>query len=98
MWKSFQDIGNSRGREKMADAGNMLKRIFVIEPIYLLVQISLKFVPVFLIYNNWHQAILKTNNDQVHCRTHLCVTRPQQIKSLVPGGCGSDLKNGQLQT
>ena len=96
MWKSCQDIGNSRGRERMADAGNMLKGISYNEPIYLLVQISLIFVPVFLIYNNWHQAFVKTNNDQVHCPTHLCVT--QQVKSLVPGGCGSDLKNGQLQT
>ena len=47
---------------------------------------------------HWHQAVVKTNNDQVHCQTHLCVTRPQQVQSLVPGGCGSDLKNGQLQT
>ena len=42
----------------MADTDNMLKRIFFNEPIYLLVQISLKFVPGFLIYNNWHQAIV----------------------------------------
>ena len=97
MGKTCQDIGNCRGRENMTDAGNMLKRIFFNEPIYLLVQISVKFVPVFLI-QQLAPSLCQNPYNQVHRRTHLCATRPQQVKSLGPGGCGSDLKNGQLQT
>ena len=76
-------------------ADNIFKFIFLNENVWILIKISLKFVPKGSINNiptlvqimawdpGWHQAIIWTNGAMmVSLPTHICVTRPQWVTCI----------------
>ena len=69
-------------------ADDIFKCIFLNENVWIPIKISLKFVPKGPINNI--PALVPV---MVRLLTHICVTRPQWVKPLVPGRCGNDSKN-----
>ena len=79
-------------------ADDTFKCIFFNENVWILIKISLKFVPKGLINNipalvqimAWCRPSDKPLSEPLMVRslTHICVTRPQRVNSLTPAGCG----------
>ena len=80
---------------------NIFKCIFLTENIWILISISLKFVPKSLISNipafvqkvAWRQSGNKPLSESMilSLLMHICVIRPQWVNSLTPGKCGCNI-------
>ena len=89
-------------------ADDTFKRIFLNETFRFLIEISLKFVPKGPINNipslvkimAWRRSGDKPLSEpmMVWLLRHICVTRPQWVNSLSPGGCGCELQKCHFQT
>ena len=83
-------------------ADDMFKCIFLNENVWILIEISLKFVPKGSFNNNpalfqimaWRRPGDKPLSEQlVSSLTHICVTRPQLVNSLAPVRCSNNFEN-----
>ena len=88
-------------------ADHAFKCIFLNENVWILLKISLKFVPKGPINNipslvqvmAWCRPGDKTLSElmMVSLLTHTCVAQPQWVKLLTPGKCDSNLKSITLE-
>ena len=83
-------------------ADDIFNGIFFNENVWILIKISLKFVPKGPINNipAWVQMMAwrwpgnkpLSETMMVRLKTHICITRPQWVNSLTPGRCSSNFK------
>ena len=93
-WLHFNTLRPRQNGRRFAD--DTFKRIFYNEKVRILIKISLKFVPKGPISNNpalvkimaWRRSGDKPLSEpmMVSLPTHICVTRPQWVKSLTNEG------------
>ena len=87
-------------------ADDILNSIFLNENVWILIKISLKFLPEGPIDNipslvqimAWPRPGDKPLSEpmMVSLPRHICVTRPQWVNSLAPGRCGSKFYQGEI--